>query len=508
MTRLNPIKTEPERYCEWFAYIPLPRSLQVIRAGGSHFQFGNTKWRNRTFCFKPNNLTFLDASHSSFFFNKDSSLVFGFDKLETLGLAHRCWGYFFHDPTFLHTMPSLQILNLTSTNVGVYIQNDTDNQVFEMSTNLRELLLRSAQVTSIPLNEFRNLPRLEILDLSDNGLTQISFSVSSFVSLSLLNVSSNSLYYLAENMTKDLDNLYVFNPLPFHVDLQGISFICDCPSLSFIRWIKNTDVKLTSKSKFLCNYQGNQEMTLVAVNINNLIMDCYLIYIVTSTLAGIAIVIISTFVLVYKYRWKIRALLIKLAHWRCDDVQCNYDAFVVYSEDRQWVHNILLPEIETVRGMKLCVHFRDFNPGDDIDEQIVRSVDNSRKTLLVLTKHFLVSEWCQNEMRVARNKLQAEGKDVVVPILLAELPEEHGNPSVKNLIREKTYLRWETILGGQEYFWETLAFAIRSKNTKPKAVINQQTARGDTIPCTAYPTTQKSVTFDIAEVNKCEARQC
>ena len=109
------------------------------------------------------------------------------------------------------------------------------------------------------------------------------------------------------------------------------------------------------------------------------------------------------------------------------------------------------------------MHFRDFNPGDDIDHQIIRSVDNSRKTLLILTKHFLVSEWCQYGMRVARNKLQAEGKDVVVPILLAELPEEHGNPSVKNLIREKTYLRWETSLGGQEYFWEKLAFAISGK---------------------------------------------
>ena len=57
---------------------------------------------------------------------------------------------------------------------------------------------------------------------------------------------------------------------------------------------------------------------------------------------------------------------------------------------------------------------------------------------------------------------------MVVAILLAELPEEHGNPSVKNLIREKTYLRWETSLGVQEYFWEKLAFAIRSKNASQK----------------------------------------
>ena len=98
-------------------------------------------------------------------------------------------------------------------------------------------------------------------------------------------------------------------------------------------------------------------MTLVAVNINNLIMDCYLLYIVTSIIAGIALVIIVTTVLVYKYRWKIRTFLLKLAHWRSnrDEIEYKYDAFVVYSdEDRQWVHNILLHELETVRGMKLC----------------------------------------------------------------------------------------------------------------------------------------------------------
>ena len=91
------------------------------------------------------------------------------------------------------------------------------------------------------------------------------------------------------------------------------------------------------------------------------------------------------FFLVYKYRWTIRTLLLKLAHTNSkkDDIEYIHDAFVVYSdEDRQWVHNVLLYEMETVRGMKLCVHFRDFIPGNDIDDQIVTAIDDSRKTLL------------------------------------------------------------------------------------------------------------------------------
>ena len=67
-------------------------------------------------------------------------------------------------------------------------------------------------------------------------------------------------------------------------------------------------------------------------------------------------------------------------------------------------------------------------------------------------------------MKVARNKLQAEGKDVIVPILLAELPDESMNLSVKNLLREKTYLQWETSMGGQKYFWKRLELALSGPN--------------------------------------------
>ena len=187
--------------------------------------------------------------------------------------------------------------------------------------------------------------------------------------------------------------------------------------------------------------------------------------------------IIATIILVYKYRWKIKTLLLKIVNYNRnrDNNVYQYDAFVVYSdEDRQWVHNVLLYELETVRGMKVCVHFQDFIPGEVIDKNIVDAIDNSRKTLLILTKHFLVSEWCEYEMRSARNKLQAEGKDVVVPILLAELPDDYFNPSVKNLIREKTYLQWETSIAGQEYFWEKLAIALRSNSTKQNIDQNKQ----------------------------------
>ena len=374
----------------------------------------------------------------------------------------------------------IEILNMTGTNIGVYIANDTGKQIFKMSVKLNFLSLSNAEICSIPHDEFTSLNALETLDLSYNILTQVTFSVSSLFSLSLLNLSHNSINHLTANITKELDELVSSNSQALHVDLQYNPFMCDCQFLSFIKWMRQTKPAFTSKNNVLCTYKGQQRMTLVAADIDKLTTDCYLIYIVTSTVGGIALLIIATIILVYKYRWKIRSLLLKLAHWNSkkDDIEYIYDAFVVYSdEDRQWVHNVLLYEMETVRGMKLCVHFRDFIPGYDIDDQIVTAIDDSRKTLLILTKHFLLSDWCQYEMRVARNKLQAEGRDVVVPILLAELPEGLVNPAVKNLMREKSYAQWETSLGGQKYFWQKLTIAIKGKTKTRNSEMIQETGR-------------------------------
>ena len=205
------------------------------------------------------------------------------------------------------------------------------------------------------------------------------------------------------------------------------------------------------------------------VSLRETVTHCYALYLVIGILGSVALLTIASVIVCYRYRWKIRPCFLKISSYRnvSDDRPYKFDGFVVYSdEDRQWVHHTMLDEMENVRKFMLCAHHRNFIPGHDIDVQIVHSVDTSRKTVLILSKHFLESSWCQYEMSVARNKLQAQGKDVVVPILLTQLPSASASmtESVKNLLREKTYLKWETSIAGQQYFWKKLELALRSKS--------------------------------------------
>ena len=467
VTHIEPVAHNPDRYCDGFVLLPFPKSVQVFRIRKSELMYKQPRWRNRTLCFQPNNLKVFDASYVTFNMAVDSNMLVGWDQLEQLDLAYSSWGFYFHDPTFLHTIPQLTILNLTGTNVGIYIRNDTEHQIFEKSLQLRELYLSYAHISFIPYKEFETLVLLQVLDLSSNHLMEVEFLLSPLRSLSMLNISHNSLPRLSSNVTNQLDKLSLDLHVPLELDMQDNTFMCDCHCISFVKWVISTKVTLTDKTSYLCMYKTIGEMSLVTVPTDNLTGECYLVYIATFTVIGISLIIIAVIIFAYKYRWNIRTWLLKMTHGNTtlDPKRFSYDGFVVYSdEDRQWVHNIMMDEIENVRKMKLCVHHRDFIPGDDIDEQIVRSVDNSRKTLLILTKNFLASDWCLYEMKVARNKLQAEGKDVIIPILLAELPDEYMNLSVKNLLREKTYLQWETSMGGQEYFWKKLEIALVGPN--------------------------------------------
>jgi tetratricopeptide (TPR) repeat protein len=71
----------------------------------------------------------------------------------------------------------------------------------------------------------------------------------------------------------------------------------------------------------------------------------------------------------------------------------DYDVFISYSSvDRDWVRQELLRILEGA-GLRVCIDYRDFQPGAPRPEEIQRAVLTSRRTLLILTPDYLTSEW-------------------------------------------------------------------------------------------------------------------
>ena len=93
-----------------------------------------------------------------------------------------------------------------------------------------------------------------------------------------------------------------------------------------------------------------------------------------------------------------------------------YHAFIIYStNDEDFVNNILIPTLQRHR-FKLCIHWKDFPPGEVFTETIVRSVYNSFKIIAVLSENFINSDPCKYEMHQAQQRLLTHGDDCLIVI--------------------------------------------------------------------------------------------
>lgn len=128
-----------------------------------------------------------------------------------------------------------------------------------------------------------------------------------------------------------------------------------------------------------------------------------------------------------------------------------HDVFVSHSQaDREWVDEWLLPRLEQA-GLRAAVDYRDFVVGMPRIESIERAVENSRRTIVVLTPDWLDSEWNAFEALLLRTMDPAARRRKLLPVLLkpcappdlidslekADLTiERHWEKQIKRLTRD------------------------------------------------------------------------
>nr|KAG5688700.1 hypothetical protein BaRGS_029526 [Batillaria attramentaria] len=190
---------------------------------------------------------------------------------------------------------------------------------------------------------------------------------------------------------------------------------------------------------------------------------------VSKFIIATGVILLLVFFLItflYRYRWHIRLLLYEAHRGRGDrwrrlqERHFRYDVFVCYdSEELNWVREHLMPELEGRLGLRLCIHQRDFTLGAPIVQNIEESVEDSKKVMMIFSKNFAESHWCQFELQLSLIHVMENGDELLV-VLLEDIPSRDLTPAMMAVMRTMTYIEWEDEPEARASFWGRLRIAL------------------------------------------------
>ncbi|XP_042899675.1 toll-like receptor Tollo isoform X2 [Parasteatoda tepidariorum] len=429
--------------------------------------------------------------------------------------------------TFAGNRNELIILDLSHNHLR------TLNGSFQYLSELRELYLASNFISVFEKGEFLGLKSLYYLDINGNRIVTVGNCLRHLSQLKSLYLSNNSIETLRKEQMPDPLEYVDLSVNPFRCDCEFLPFIqwvfanpkaphvfggrkicvpefpsdnhhcpsqCDCycanddeeyfmavdcssKNISIIpQFLTAYSVEIKNVNQTLCGnvgesgeylLKGKAIWTLDETDICQTFIELYF----SVAFGFIAFFLIITVLKIVHTRYKMNINAWLYAHgviWvKEKDIDRDkiFDAFLSFShKDQELVVTDIISVIEVKQPMtRLCLHYKHFKAGDFIDQNIFNAVQNSKRTVIMLSKNFLESEWCIYEFRAAHLQALKDKINRVIIIKLGELPDDL-HPDIKMSLENTTYLTW-----GEKYFWDKLFYVLPtsgqrlSKTTKVKA---------------------------------------
>jgi hypothetical protein len=136
-----------------------------------------------------------------------------------------------------------------------------------------------------------------------------------------------------------------------------------------------------------------------------------------------------------------------------------FDAYVSYSiNDLPFVKNEMVRNVEEHSNIKLAIMHRDMAPSGDHACNIMDFISRSKRTICVVSKSFLESDWQDYELNMARMEGIEARKSLkfVFLILMPDVCQSKYPRKALDFIKKGCYLEYPEQNFGQTVFWESL----------------------------------------------------
>ncbi|XP_067635186.1 toll-like receptor Tollo [Eurosta solidaginis] len=368
-----------------------------------------------------------------------------------------------------------------------------DSKILPPLTAMIELSAYSNELRTIALGTFAQANRLQGLDLRNNKLDWASADdcdiFEGLKRLERLLLSNNSLHYLCDKLgsgnhsTSALSYIDVRQNKLKLVSTQLIKTLntsatmaiaylsenpwaCNCSAQPLLNFVKNNRKRLKDERDMRCantrlprlRELSFRDFCLPEIGVQTVVV----VILVCASVLGLLLT--TTALCYYKYNIELKIWL--YAHQlglccvseRDVDRDRKWDAFISYSHhDEKFVEKELVPGLEQGSpSFKVCIHVRDWLAGAYIPEQIIDSVEQSRRTIIVLSQHFIVSDWAQMEFRTAHQCAVNEGRSRIIIVVYGEIKDtELLDQELTAYLKTNTYLKWD-----DPWFWRKLRYAM------------------------------------------------
>lgn len=333
-------------------------------------------------------------------------------------------------------VPPLVNLNASKLNfTELYIQGNHLSSLPNMSlvgyTYVRKINAEFNNISELSLSNIP--PQIEVLELAHNNLSFIS----------------NSVFQAFKNKTRIRKLTLGSNP-----------WMCNCLSKDLLSYMQSNYKTVEGLQNITCFGKKWSDLSLgeLCPFHNTVIVAVSVVVAILGLLLGAAAA------LYYYYQQEIKVWLFahNMCLWFVTEEELDkdklFDAFISYShKDEEFVTDQLVPNLEGGEyPFKLCLHYRDWIAGEWIPTQIARSVEDSKRTVVILSANFLESVWGKMEFRTAHNNALTEGRARVIIIIYGDIgPLDSLDAELKAYLSTNTYLEW-----GDPWFWDKLRYAL------------------------------------------------